>query len=673
LNIADCLAAAETALGRHSYTVSVACELCPSQPVVARRHSFRTGMLRSFEVTACDWSSLEDEMEKPSERDGKLLRCVVRNREQLDEVAGRLRLVDNPALIIGVAVETDELEAAARDIAALEWVRNTYANELRRDKVARRELNERILAAETAFRAEWERVFGPGSPDAQWFWRGERQHITGSRAFALLLSRACDETYKLAPEVQNELINRRRLTSQAAAARRNLVEAMLTRAHEPMLGMNPNLYPPERAIYESLLLRTGMHRRDENGHWRIHAPFEKERGLWAAWSLIEKSIITPDLKRKPVKELFDELTGPPYGVADGFAPVLLTAYLIVNEARTALYEGNSFIVELDTPVMERLIRRPETFRVVAYEVKGERAAVVERFASGFKVEPAVLPVVRYIYAAMRNLPEYTRKTPNLSPAAIAVRNAIDLGKSPERFLFVDLPGALGFPPFEARPVQDTGFEKIDRFFASLNNSFSDLLKCYAELLSRIRNAVLLVFDVPRDSPRWRATLAERASSVLDLASDSDLAVLARRVAATELPDQEYLESIAAHIAGVPPNRWNREDEDRFNRRALQLTRAVADALAMGNLRAALGEAEDGVLLTIHTAEGPHVRRVVRYPASRREEVLQLARNLLESVNGGRHNNQLALAAIVEAARILLETTAHGAVPEDQVDDEVFAR
>ncbi|MGB9620799.1 MAG: hypothetical protein ACPL7K_10325, partial [Armatimonadota bacterium] len=60
LNIADCLAAAETALGRHSYTVSVACELCPSQPVVARRHSFRTGMLRSFEVTACDWSSLED-------------------------------------------------------------------------------------------------------------------------------------------------------------------------------------------------------------------------------------------------------------------------------------------------------------------------------------------------------------------------------------------------------------------------------------------------------------------------------------------------------------------------------------------------------------------------------------------------------------------------------------
>ena len=45
---------------------------------------------------------------------------------------------------------------------------------------------------------------------------------------------------------------------------------MLEHAGEERLGLAG--YPPERAIYESVLRAGGLHRQDEAGEWRIGPP-----------------------------------------------------------------------------------------------------------------------------------------------------------------------------------------------------------------------------------------------------------------------------------------------------------------------------------------------------------------------------------------------------------------
>ena len=82
-----------------------------------------------------------------------------------------------------------------------------------------------------------------------------------ARGLSHLLSAICDDLYAGSPIVWNELINRQKLSSQGAAARRNLIEAMLTHEDQPQLGIEG--FPPERSMYESLLKaeRTASSRR----------------------------------------------------------------------------------------------------------------------------------------------------------------------------------------------------------------------------------------------------------------------------------------------------------------------------------------------------------------------------------------------------------------------------
>ena len=657
LNIAECLAQVEETLGSQSFTLVAARDLCPSQPMVARRHSFDTGMMRSLSVVATDAERLLDAVIQRDGYDGTIVQCVVASREARNEVACVLEEIVDPAVIVGIVQENDELEKAARDITALHRVKTTYAEKLQGDRVAKRELSDRIMEAESVFRAEWNRVFGPGSSEAIWFWRGKEQQIRTSRDFAVLLSNACDTTYYLAPRVQNELINRRRLSSQAAAARRNLVEAMLTSAHVPGLGFEG--YPPERSIYESILLRTGMHRpqvtQEPNGVWCISAPDDTDAGLHAAWTHIKPSISSDDLDRKTVADLFGELTSSPYGVADGLVPVLLTAYLIVNDRDTVLYEGSTFVPELTAPVMERLMRRPETFSILSYSITGERAAVVSRFARGFRVEEGVMPVVRDLYVRMNSLPDYVRRTSNLTPEAIAVRNAIDMAKSPERLLFDALPQAVGCRSFTAEDAEAS--ENVERFFEGLNKAFASMLKCYPKLIDSIRASMLSIFDLSDAQESWRDAVADRAERLLRITTDSNMCAFARRVASHELPDREYVESVGAVIAESPPSRWRKADEDTFGQHVVEFASAVRAAESLSNIQDELSEGEDGYMLSIDSPTGVQVRRLLRFTGQERELITSMADELLSGANGHKGNTRLVLAALVEAARKLIADEA----------------
>jgi hypothetical protein len=133
------------------------------------------------------------------------------------------------------------------ELRCLQWVRENTP-ELRDDPVARREVRARIGALETLIRNELglmlsvNRLTNPAG--SRWFYRGVP--LSMARGLSHTLSTICDTLYPDTPRLWNELINRRTLSSQGAAARRNLIERMLTRASEPTLGIEG--YPLERSI-----------------------------------------------------------------------------------------------------------------------------------------------------------------------------------------------------------------------------------------------------------------------------------------------------------------------------------------------------------------------------------------------------------------------------------------
>ncbi len=154
----------------------------------------------------------------------------------------------------GVLIVARQLRGVITELAALRWVwENTP--ELRDDRVARREVSLRITEAEQLLLRDLAGLTDPrlepiGS-GCLWFHAGLRQKVSSLADVSQLLSKILDLVYHQAPKIRNELIVRRTLSTAAAAARRNLIEAMLKCEAKPLLGMEG--FPPERSIYESVL------------------------------------------------------------------------------------------------------------------------------------------------------------------------------------------------------------------------------------------------------------------------------------------------------------------------------------------------------------------------------------------------------------------------------------
>lgn len=648
IDISERLSEAYQNLPIQSVSLAVARDLCPSLPLIARKHSFHTGMLRAFAVVPSSKETLSAATKMRGNCDGCIVQCLVDNDEELESVVNLVRQLKDPSIITLIAKETDELVEAAFDVAALEWVKKNTPS-LAGDRVARQEMSERRLEAEIAFRNEWNEIFKPGSRTCICYWQGEFYQGLSLRNFIALLSKACDATFPYAPVVKNELINRRKLSSAAAGARRSLIEAMLLSGDKK--GLNITGYPPQRSIYESTLLHSGIHRENVDGKWIFNRPNDLDPGLQKAWDHICEAVESDILKPKSVSKIFIELRSAPFGVADGFIPILFCAYLLANSATIALYEERTFVPELSTPVLERLIRRPGSFSALRIVLSGDRSAVIERFAQGYKVENGILPVVRSLYARIGSIPKYTLATQNLSPETIAVRETILKAKSPEKLLFSDLPIALGCQPFEPTFDNSINNDNVLKFFEALNSVFSELVSCYPKLLHQIKRGILMMFDISEDENKWRTKVQKRASYLHKTVLDSKLRSVMVRASDTQLGEKEYLESVAAGITGQPPSLWTQADEDSFSRLIPQLSSQVRSAESFRYLKSTLEVDEDGFLLTINNSIGETIQQIVRFSSKEREEVERIARMLIDDGSFSTKRSIL-LAAITEAARQL---------------------
>ena len=152
--------------------------------------------------------------------DGLLLLCLASDLSEVAviEAIAHETLVARPEVIIGVNTETPALHEAATLVESLLWVQE-HTSELRNDRVASREVAERLLDAMTAFQTEWERLLRPRGAvgeGGRWLHKGERVSLVSYRQLQALVSAACDEAYSQTPRLRNELINRRQLSSAAA-------------------------------------------------------------------------------------------------------------------------------------------------------------------------------------------------------------------------------------------------------------------------------------------------------------------------------------------------------------------------------------------------------------------------------------------------------------------------
>lgn len=586
VDIDERLQDAQRRLPGNSNVARMLTSLWDQRRIVAKRHSIRTGTLRYFVVRFADNTDLLRSLTPDADADGLVIYTLPHSPAEVEELSG---LASSPPvssrkdLLVVVPKDIGALSDAVRELELLRWV-GSNTPELQGDAVARRELQARIAITQDRLSKEIASLFMPGAlsqSPAAWFYCGQRQHVSNMRSLSNLVSHVCDIFYPHTPILQNELLNRRNLSSAAAAARRNLIDAMISHGAEERLAIEG--FPPEFSMYVSVLRSTGIHREEESGY--AFGEPNGASGLGETWAAMTKFFATCELEKRNVVELFSILRQDPLGLKMGVIPVLFCASVLAYDTEISLYENGAFVPEITIEVFERLLKSPEKFELRRYRVAGVRREVFNRLAAlvGAAVDrdEHLLPLIRPLFKFFTRLPAYTKQTKTLSPIASAVRDALFAAREPDILVFEDLPRACGVHPFSPNNPENT--DDVPVFFHHLKKAFSELQRAYDDLLSEIQQLLFRAFGA--SGMNGREILRYRARALADHAIEPRLRSFVHHLLEDEAEDVAWIEAIGTLLTNKPPKSWADSDRARYELVLSELSRsfrhieAIVDQIA----------------------------------------------------------------------------------------------
>lgn len=655
----------------------------PLPPVVAERHSYRTGTLRYFERCFVDGADQLAALHCGPGSDGVIAYWATEE----PPAAVPARSADGRPLVLVRARRITALRSAAAELAALSDLDRTEPV-LQTDGVARREVRHRLVVADRvladalrlAFDLRDETVTDPaaggGAPPRCWV--GGKPWT--DRNLNAALSTLCDDVYNEGPVLWNELINRRELTPQGSRARRELIEALVDKPGRPQLGLTG--FGPDVSMYASVLLNTGIHRPDESGAWTVGPP--TRGGLGGVWAAIERFFAAASGEPRTLDHLYGLLQQPPYGAREGLIPVLIAAALVCHAEDVTLYRDGSFLPVLGPEQFEVLVKHPARFAVKHLALSGIRFEVFRQLESVIVGGSARLPskirnasllgVVRPLVRFAAALPAVTKKSTALSAEATAVRDALLVAREPDILVFEALPESVGLPPFRPGEVSPVPSRQLAAFRRALLRALTELQTHYDQMLASCRSRLHDAFGVSAEEVDVRQHLRVRAQYLLGRIIEPRLKRFTLAAADFDADDRQWIEAIAMIVADRPMDSWTEDDVLAFEANLGDLARRFASLEALQRGAAAAGrDGFDARRVTITRPDGHEVHQLVWLDRAEAEFVESRVRRIMRELKGMGHEYQARAVAVALVERLLagdavLQTSI--ASQQDVPDQEV---
>ena len=487
------------------------------QPVLAKRHYHETGSLRWFQTELVHLADLVGIADRPGDAAGHFILAIptaqAHRKEDLSSCHAASERASEQLIAVGLPRNAWRLRGLGSDLIALEVVR-TSRPELDGDSVARREISARIAAVS----AELDEELRAGFANADWHVAGECIELPPGASLSRLASDLADRRFNQAPRVHSELVNRERPSSNTQAGIRALMHAMIAAADKPTLGIEG--FPIERGLYATVLAAAGLHHKSGES-FGFSKPTNSQIGQTykPTWEAAE-ALFDGDHGLVPLGRLYRLWAAPPFGIRRGLMPILALAFIMANLHRFSLYGEGKFQADIDDYLVDILLQDENLVALRRVDVDVFRGAILDGVASavikatGQACPPDPLEVARSLVRFARNLPPWTQKTLNLSPATSEVRNVLLRADDPHKALFVDIPTIFGESDAQATA---TGIE----------TALCELSAAYPKMMADLSQKMLGALGQTQDD---FAELHERARVVTDLTGDLRVDAFAGRLA-----------------------------------------------------------------------------------------------------------------------------------------------
>lgn len=255
----------------------------------------------------------------------------------------------------------------------------------------------------------------PESLKATYIFDGKERDIPRKTVLTNLLSDICEETYGEMPVINNETINKDKITPTAVSSRTKIITALLRNELENGLGFTGT--GQEVSIMRSTLLRTGVMVEEKNGitHINLHPEDKLMENLL-------KTITNFILKVRKngsgeIVDLYDDLTSARghIGIRKGLIPIYLAA--VFHEYRKEIILSDKYgQVSLSADTLLQMNSKPSEYSMVYLDWNAEKETFVSRLEKIFKkfviTEEKSINSYGYVVAAMKRwymaLPKYSK-------------------------------------------------------------------------------------------------------------------------------------------------------------------------------------------------------------------------------------------------------------------------
>ena len=517
------------------------------QPIMAKRHFHTTGTMRWFEIKVLSKESKVDDADVFSISDDTVGIFIITSGNETDgKVIAKQysKTVKRCEVIVGLANTRSEVYSIAREYVALTSIQKNDAR-LLGDEVGRKEVSERISFLLTSLNTEKEKML----IDANWHTEKRDYGKRNLKQINELASEICDRRFFAAPTIKNELLNRKRPSSNARDAQNKLIRKLF----QNPLGENLGIigFPAERGLFESIIVNSGLFLEGKG----IQDPRGAETDpsnlgpLWKATDdLLKKNTSRP----VELKEIFELWSKQPFGVNAGLHSLLAILYFITSKSNVLLYLDKVFQTELFEEDAELLSANPNGFSFRWMEIGEEEKAFLGQLANLAKSLQDNLPlddlvpldVGRALIAAFDNFHPITTRTLNLNQKARSLRDLMVNANDPNELIFTDLKGFT-----EGNESKDV-----------LENLFEDLSSYYPNKLQEIRNLLRTNLRIHSFSDESIREIQARAENIRDVSGDFKMKAFINRICHFEGTD-ENIESICSLATGKPTTMWYDQDVD----------------------------------------------------------------------------------------------------------------
>ena len=289
--------------------------------------------------------------------DGQVLYVLPRSSTEVDEAIATAKMVSDPRIFIAIGNEIGTLREAALELECLLQMHSDHEL-IGSDPLVKAELDHLTDDTRIGLQRLVDRVLLPQSQGSSWFHRGEQISVTNVVQLRRKLSDSMAEIFNSTPEIDSEMVVRRKPSSVVINARKKVELGLLERYGQEDLGIKGGF--ADKAIFRCVFLRTGLYH-EQAGRWALADPDDlKLPGLASVWKLIQGFFTKPGTG-KSFRALIDELREPPYGVREGLIPLLLTAGIKAFPAAIALRKDRKFVDDVLPSVIEDTARNPDSY------------------------------------------------------------------------------------------------------------------------------------------------------------------------------------------------------------------------------------------------------------------------------------------------------------------------